>query len=152
MAKAFEYPAEEVTVEKKYLTPLRIGALQTLPEDTQLRHSLEVELRRIGGRMAAQLMASVMTETISEHTKTLSFVFEFEIPASWWDDFKERRMPAWFVQRFPVQHRTIHRKRTREVSFRQYVKYPNFRSVPRDHEMFPVMEATINPVWMEDYE
>lgn len=152
MARGSEYQDEEVMAEKKYLTPLRVGALQALPEDTYLIHGLEVELQRIGGRMAAQLMTKVMTETISEHTKTLTFTFEFEVPASWWDDFKEHRMPAWFIQRFPIRYKHIRKQRVREVSFRQFVKYPNFRAVPHDHEMFPVMEATINPVWKEAHE
>lgn len=148
---AYQFEPKMSSYERKILTPVKYGIAQGLSEnlidETYLGESVDVILEEMGGSMVVALTTRVMTETIAEHTKTIPFTFQFNIPASWWDDFKLQRMPEWFTQRFPVRYKTSARKRTRKVSFKQFAKYPNVRPMPRGHEFYRVMESTIEPEW-----
>lgn len=137
-----------ITISRKTLESLKFGAVKHTSQ-TELEHSIDIEshLDHITGDLVSQLRARVMAEKIDAHTKTLSFYFAFEIPATWWDDFKDRRMPAWFTQRFPVRYRTVKYRRRRTVSFKKYAKYPNFPPVPKSYEFWPVYESMLEPGW-----
>ncbi len=141
------------TVEQKILEPLKFGVAKAFP-DTYLAESVDVDFitNTVVDSIIVSLTARVMVEKLDEHTKTLKFNFTFDIPCSWWDDFKARRMPAWYTRRYPVQYKSVTRYRSRSVSFKKYAKYPNLRPLPRDHEFWPVYESILEAEYQSEDE
>ena len=55
---------------------------------------------------------------------------------SWWDHFKDDKMPKWFIKRFPIKSTTI------THHFAQYAKFPKFKWFSdREKEEFVIQET-----------
>ena len=71
--------------------------------------------------MVVQLVSEVLTEKITGESKTV----RLDIPASWWESFKQTFSDSWwlrrFVKRYPVKMTTLENT----VTFERYARYPN---------------------------
>lgn len=91
--------------------------------------------------MVATLKASVL----SHRTIEKKIDVQFEHPSTWWQMFKDRYMPEWFKERFPV----VMGMMVKTVKFEEYDTYPR-ASVDLPKEKFG--EPFIYQTWTSSHE
>lgn len=112
------YPMPEVKqhlLERTRVSNYRIIA-RYVWENTEF-HAVE----RAAEDMLIELVSEVLCERVVGETQTV----ELNVPASWWQVFKQTyqksRLFGWFVRQHPVKFQTL--KKT--VTFQRYHTYPN---------------------------
>jgi hypothetical protein len=84
------------------------------------------------GDKAFEFTADILAQKIVDDTYT--FNIGYKVPASWWEHFKQDKMPSWFIKRYPVQYATG--TATKKVKFTRYATYPMANIVIPKHRNF----------------
>lgn len=80
--------------------------------------------------LVLQMRSYVWAQEIQHDTSQATVELEVEVPADWWQHFKERWFPAWARKRWPVATRTIRKTETVTHHFRCMATLPDFNYVP----------------------
>jgi len=121
-------PLPEEHVTQVVLEKVRLAAEQKIGAYTL--HSMRVDqLSQLYGDVAYRLSAMVLTEALRPNEKSiLTAEFDqwvtqdvqvfYDVPASWWQHFKEQHFPQWALKRWPVK--TERRNSTQRRMFALY--------------------------------
>ena len=119
MALGFN-PATAPMFETHKLTRKHIGAEERIAPCILKYGKSETEevVGNIHERLRLRLTAFVWAENLQKTEETVSI----EVPADWWQHWKQDCAPAWFVKRWPVKMR----KHERTAKFVVDAVFPNF--------------------------
>jgi hypothetical protein len=70
------------------------------------------------GVATIQMIKRIATEQLEEVTVTA--VARVKVPTSWWQHFKQDKMPAWFVKKFPVKYTVTEQVDTATVDVKAF--------------------------------
>lgn len=97
-----------------------------------LRISVQDDIQGVMGKIVGASF-DVLRDKIHEDKATT--YYSWKIPSSWWQHFKQDKMPRWFTNRYPVQYTTHRAKRT--ATFKRYAEYPKANiHLPKDSRVF----------------
>jgi hypothetical protein len=105
---------------RRVLNRQRIGTYRVVSRYVLENAELELVENEVGN-LVFQLISEVLTEHITGDSKTV----RLDVPASWWQNFKETYKDFWgfrlFVKRYPPKMETLENT----VTFDRYARYPN---------------------------
>lgn len=140
----------EVQLEK-----LKVAAQAAIP-----RGVMELEAERIGilddlfRSLVYRLKGYVLAERLPPETVSDSRDVTFDVPASWWQHWKQSHAAAWYarwlVKRRPVKHHRVVKRVALTVDLERYRTYPEARvSLPADTWGQVVRVAQWTDTWRE---
>lgn len=107
-----EVPSEQMQFRVVELMKQRVGTRRMQPNDflhtaagTASSATLHVLQDHILNSLVYELFSYVIADT--RDSQTLKQETRIEYPASPWEYFKSRHMPAWFTKRYPVQRHCV---------------------------------------------
>ncbi len=111
----------DTTTDSIILEKLEVMAQQFIDMVT-LRSSLEIESFQDYAlqRLCFRIRGYVLAEEVDKRSMIVKF--RIDIPATWWQHFKQSLFPQWLLNRTPVKHYTI--ERNKKVTFRRLATYP----------------------------
>lgn len=122
MANTREDLTKDQLVEYKeiILSKLKFGVARSL--GTTIADSMKLELNPDieALTLQEQVTGYVLANKIADDTETVFAKSEHYF--SWWQMFKNDKMPKWFTKRYPVRHYTQHQRI--DVKFERYATYP----------------------------
>jgi len=71
------------------------------------------------------LMVRLVSEVLTEHIVSETQTAELDVPASWWQHFKQDHRDRWFMRRFVRRWPVAYTTWQTEVRFSRYATYPN---------------------------
>jgi hypothetical protein len=98
------------------LVCLKVGRTRVIP--SSLRETARFDLvERERDSMIVEMTAYVTAHRLARETQTVTF----EVPASWWQHWKQDAAPEWLRRRWPVRTRRL----SRTVRFETFRAYPD---------------------------
>lgn len=84
---------------------------------------IDLEARRIISDVVFKLLGKKWDEEIVQSTE----VIEFKAPLDWWQAFRERWFPRWWLRRHPVRYRVERREVLKRVTVHRYNVCPHIK-------------------------
>ena len=111
---------ELVTMSQVILEKVRMGLM------TQVGHNVldSMNVEEITEFVSRNLITRIELDLLSDKIVDDKYTFEltFKYPATWWQYFKQDKMPKWFLDKYPVKYQTEVKHKT--VKFSRYATYP----------------------------
>lgn len=85
--------------------------------------STKITVNNLADSLAIRMRSYILGQ--EDHQR---YSVSVDIPATWWQHFKQDHAPGWFVRRFPVKTKTV----PRTVEFNHKMLFPKADVVP-DH-------------------
>lgn len=108
------------TIKRRVLDRERVGAYRVISRYVLDNAEFELIEREAHGLMV-QLVSEVLTERLVDEIQTV----HLDVPASWWDAFKQTYGASWWLRRFVRRYPVKLTRLSNDVRFERYARYPN---------------------------
>lgn len=136
-----------VTMRKVILEKIKITASEVFGPASLREMTVQESSDFIANALIYKLETYVLSQKIASDKYQVSDVRFIKTPHSWWDMFKEEKMPTWFTERYPVKYKSIRVDFHKTIQFTRRETYPKSSLMMRDDKCF--MEV-MGPAVIED--
>lgn len=111
---------DSAEIKRRVLNRERVGVHRAISRYVLENAQFEVIEDEAYG-MLLRLVSEVLTERIVSETQTV----HLDVPASWWDAFKQTYSDSWWLRRFVRRYPVKLTRLSNDVRFERYARYPN---------------------------
>jgi hypothetical protein len=120
--------------EQVTLDYLRLGVTNRVSAEFAASVNVRTWRDQVLDHLVFELTARVLADKLPPANESTTKIFEFEIPATWWQAYKATRYRLWWVRwwtrRHPIRTKTYRFEGTLTVDLTRYHTWPKAKVMP----------------------